>query len=325
MRDAGCVIKSPRSDSVFTHHASRSMSLIDFILNFAGLLLWLNWRALPFDPLATATPATLVGTLRRTEPARVKRWHFLATLAGLLLLRAWLYWQLGPALNWTAHLNLFATRLAFKSDSFDLMLLYSVMSFGLMLGVFWLCLLLLSMLGGDNGENPLPFRLARAHLGFVNHWATWLKLLLPLVIGFVLWWLISWPLTAWGLVPRPVSALVRLAQSGLVGLSTYLAWKYLIVGLLTLHLLHNHIYFGRHPLWAFVDLAARRLLRPLRILPLRGGKVDLTPVAGIALVFLLAYFAEAGLPPAVRDAHGRRDARAFEIPGLIDLYERVSR
>ena len=301
------------------------MSLIDFILNFACLLLWLNWRALPFDPLATATPVTLVGTLRRAEPARVKRWHFLLILAGLLLLRAWLYWELGPALDWTARLNLFATRLAFKSDSFDLMLLYSVLSFGLLLGVFWLWLLLLSMLGGGSVENPQALRLARAHLGFVANWATWLKLLLPLATGFALWWLLSWPLTAWGLVPKPVSAPVRLAQSGLVGLSAYLAWKYLIAGLLTLHLLHSYIYFGRHPVWSFVDSAARRLLRPLRVLPLRGGRVDLTPVVGIALVFLLAYFAEAGLPPARVDAHGWRESRAFEIPGLLDLYERVSR
>ena len=301
------------------------MSLIDFILNFAALLLWLNWRALPFDPLATATPATLVGTLRRVEPSRVKRWHFLAALAGLLLLRAWLYWQLGPALNWTARLNLFATHLAFASDFFGLMLLYSALSFGLLLGVFWHWLLLLSMLGGDSGEYPLPLRLARTHLGFVAHLATWKKLLLPLVVGFVLWWLLTWPLTKWGLMPRPVSAMARLAQSGLVGLSTYLAWKYLIVGLLTLHLLHSYIYFGRHPGWNFVDAAARRLLRPLRALPLRGGKVDLTPVVGILLVLLLAFFAEAGLPPARMDAKGRREPRAVEIPGLSELYERVSR
>jgi len=113
------------------------MSLIDFILNLAALLLWLNWRAVAYDPLATASPATLVGTLRRAEPARVKRWHFLAALGGLLLLRAWLGWQLGPALDWTARLNLVATRVAFKSDFFALMLLYSVLSFGLLVGIFF--------------------------------------------------------------------------------------------------------------------------------------------------------------------------------------------
>ena len=63
------------------------MGLIDFILNLAGMLLWLNWRSIRFDPLARTTPATLAGTLRRAEPPRMKRWHFLAALAALLLLR----------------------------------------------------------------------------------------------------------------------------------------------------------------------------------------------------------------------------------------------
>ena len=39
------------------------MGLIDFILNLAGVLLWLGWRSIRFDPLGRSTPATLVGTL----------------------------------------------------------------------------------------------------------------------------------------------------------------------------------------------------------------------------------------------------------------------
>jgi hypothetical protein len=301
------------------------MSLIDFILNLAGLLLWVNWRAVPRDQPRQVTPATLIGTRRRAEPARVNRWYFLAALGALLFLRAWFYWQLGPALNWTARLNLLATRLAFKSDSFGLMLLYSALSFGLLLGVFWLWLLLVSLLGGGAGENLPPLRLARAHLGAINGWSAWKRLLLPLVAGFVVWWLLTWPLAAWGVIPRPVLGMARLAQAALVGGSTYLAWKYLIAALLTLQLLHNHVYLGGHPIWNFVDVAARRLLRPVQKLPLRVAKVDLTPVVGIVLAFIFAYCAENGVPPARMDVNGRREPRAFEIPGLIDLYERASR
>ncbi len=46
------------------------MGLIDFILNLAGLLLWLNWRAAKADPLGKSKPATLIGTLRRAEPGK---------------------------------------------------------------------------------------------------------------------------------------------------------------------------------------------------------------------------------------------------------------
>lgn len=303
------------------------MSLIDVILNLAGLLLWLHWRAVPFDPLTRATPATLVGTLRRAEPTRVKRWHFLAALAGLLVFRAWLYGQLGPGLNWAPRLNLVATQLVFKSaDPHGWQpLLFSLLSFTLFLGIFFLWLLLLSLLARGSGESLLPLQLARVQLGFVSGWPAWKKLLLPLVAGLVLWWLLSWPLAAWGLIPKPGSNWTRLAQAALVGSSTYFAWQYLMAALLTFQLLHNHVYLGRHPVWNFVDLAGRRLLGPLQRLPLRVGRVDLTPVVGIVLVFLVAHLAENGVPPSRLDAKGRRETQPFAIPGLIELYERASR
>ena len=62
------------------------MGLIDFILNLAGVLLWLSWRSMGMDPLTRTTPATLVGTLRRAEPRRLKGWQFPVGLAALLLL-----------------------------------------------------------------------------------------------------------------------------------------------------------------------------------------------------------------------------------------------
>jgi uncharacterized protein YggT (Ycf19 family) len=125
------------------------------------------------------------------------------------------------------------------------------------------------------------------------------------------------------LVPKPISETSRLAQSALVGLSTYFAWEYLIVALLAVYLLHNYLYFGRHVFWNFVDETARRLLQPLR--PLRVGKVDFAPLVGIALIFLFAQFVEHGLHPTTRfDINGRPEPPAWEIPGLRGLYERLS-
>ena len=117
------------------------MGLIDFILNLAGLLLWLNWRSIRFDPLGRRMPATLIGTLRRAEPRRLRRWHLLAALGGLLLLRAALYWQIGSGVGWAAgKLDLGVIELSFRSDSFGRILLFSILSFGLTLGVFYLWL-----------------------------------------------------------------------------------------------------------------------------------------------------------------------------------------
>jgi len=269
------------------------MGLIDFILNLAGLLLWLNWRSVRFDPLGKRTPATLIGTLRRAEPRRLRRWHLLAALGGLLLLRALFYWQIGSAARWTGILNLSVITLSFRSDYFVRMLLFSIFSFGLALGVFYLWLLLLSILAGPE---PLPFhRLVRMPLGGIDRWARGVKFLLPLIVTATFWWLASWLLAWLQVIPEPVSPAHRIEESLVIGLSSYLAWKYLAGALLVLHLLNSYIYFGKHPFWGYVNAGAQTLLSPLRALPLRVGKADFAPVVGIVLVFLAAELAGRGL------------------------------
>jgi uncharacterized protein YggT (Ycf19 family) len=266
------------------------MGLIDFILNLAGLLLWLNWRSVRFDPLGKRTPATLIGTLRRAEPRRLRRWHLLAALGGLLLLRALFYWQIGSAAHWTGTLNLSVITLSFRSDYFVRMLLFSIFSFGLTLGVFYLWLLLLSILAG-----PEPFhRLVQMPLGGIDRWSRWAKFLLPLVATALLWGVVSWPF-AWLHRQQTMSMAYRIEEALVIALGSYLAWKYLIGALLVLHLLNSYIYFGKHPFWGYVNAGAQTLLSPLRALPLRVGKADFAPVVGIVLVFLAAELAGRGL------------------------------
>ena len=178
------------------------MALIDFILNLAGLLLWLNWRSVRFDPLGKRTPATLIGTLRRAEPQRLRRWHLLLALAALLFLRAVIYWQIGSATKsvWAGTLNLGVVVPAFASNSFARMALFSGLSFGVMLGVFYLWLLLLSILAGPE---PLPFhRLVRMPLGDIDRWPRWVKFLLPFIVTAGCWWLASWLLVWSQVIPR---------------------------------------------------------------------------------------------------------------------------
>ena len=271
------------------------MGYVDFILNLAGLLLWLSWRSVRFDPLGKRTPATLIGTLRRAEPKRLRRWHLLAALGGLLLLRAAFYWQIGSAFKpvWAGKLDLDVITLSFRSDFFARMLWFSIFSFGLMLGVFYLWLLLLSILAGPE---PTSFhRLVRMQLGRIDDWPRTVKFLLPLMVTAVFWWLAAWLLTWLQIIPPPVSASHRLEAALIVGLNSYLVWKYLIGALLTLHLLNSYIYFGKHPFWQYVNTEARTLLSPLRAMPLQVGKVDFAPVVGMALVFLAAELVGRGL------------------------------
>jgi uncharacterized protein YggT (Ycf19 family) len=265
------------------------MGLIDFILNLAGLLLWLNWRAAKADPLGKPKPATLLGTLRRAEPANARRWHLPAALGGLLLLRALFYWQVGSALKpvWAGTLDLGVIAPSFISSSFGRILLFSIFSFARMFGILYLWLVLLSILGG-----PMPtHRLVKMQLGEIDGWPRWIKLLLPLAVITLVWALASWPF-AW-LHTRPVmSAAHRIEESLVIALGSYLVWKFLIAALLALHLLNSYIYFGKHPFWNYVNATAKKLLWPLEKIPLRAGKADFAPVAGIALVFLLAGLGE---------------------------------
>lgn len=271
------------------------MGLIDFLLNLAGLLLWLNWLSIRYDPLARPAAATLAGTLRKAGNPRGRRWTLAAGLLGLILARAILYWHIGAAVNWSPSLRLGAITLSFPCEFFDRMLLFSALSFLTVLGIFYVWLLLLSFLG-DRGSESDPFlRLARAHLGGVARWPWPLRLLLPLVIIAAAWLALSPLLTGLQIIPPPQSWPHRFEQASVVGLGAYLAWKHLIAGLLALHILNSYVFLGNHAFWTFLTVSARSLLKPLRWLPLQLGRVDFAPLVAVALVFLLAEFGERAL------------------------------
>jgi uncharacterized protein YggT (Ycf19 family) len=183
--------------------------------------------------------------------------------------------------------------LSFRSDFFARMLWFSIFSFGLTLGVFYLWLLLLSILAGPE---PSSFhRLVRMQLGRIDGWSRGVKFLLPLMVMAMFWWLATWLLAWLQIIPQPVSATHRIEAALIVGLNSYLIWKYVIGVLLALHLLNSYIYFGKHPFWSYVNAEARILLSPLRSVPLQAGKADFAPVVGLALVFLAAELAGRGL------------------------------
>ncbi len=259
------------------------MAIIDFILNLAGLLLWLNWRSIRFDPLTRRTPATLMGTLRPAAPKKIRRWHLLLLIAGLLFLRAVIYYWIGSAVNWTGQLDFGVVVLSCRSDWFLRILGFSFFSFGLTLVIFYLCLLPLSLLAGPD---PIH-RLVKIPLGRVDDWPRWAKLILPFVAGALCWWLASWAFNGLQILPAE-SLAARFEQSLLIGLGSYLVWKFPLGAILMLHLLNSYIYFGKHPSWKYINATAQTLLLPLQKIPLRIGKVDFAPLIGLVVVFSMA-------------------------------------
>jgi len=264
------------------------MALIDFILNLVALLFWLNWLAVQFDPLVKTSAASLAGTLRKADPAGPRRWKYLAALALLLAGRAIAYWEFGGAFHSKLGLDLGIVNLSFRSDLWARPLLFSLLSFALTLGVFYLWLLLLSVVNARVPDTDPFQKLLRVHFRWLEPWPGFVKLILPFLAGGLLWLALQPLLASLAIVPRTRSFTQLLEQGALMGAAAYLAWKYLIVGVLLLHLLNSYVYLGNSSFWNFLNLTARNLMQPLRWLPLRIGKVDFLPVAGIALVFLAA-------------------------------------
>jgi len=272
------------------------MGLINLILNLAGLLLWLNWCSVPFDPLAQPSAKTLLGTLRRAGPRGWGRWRFLAALAALLLIRPLFYWQIGSALNWTPDLNLAAIVLPFRSELPGRMFLFSLFSFAVTLAIFYLWLLFLALINRRVADGDPFQKLVQAHLGRAGRWPRAVLWPLPLVAAGAIWLVLHPLLAHWDIAPATRSWPQLLVQALLMGTGAYLPLKYLIAGFLFAHLLTSYVYLGNHPVWNYVNVTARHLLAPLRWMPLRLGKLDFTPLAGIVLVFLAAEFVLHWLP-----------------------------
>jgi uncharacterized protein YggT (Ycf19 family) len=285
------------------------LDAIDFILNVAGLLLWLSWRSVRLDPFNRGTPATLAGTVRRAEPMRLKRWHFLAALAGLLLIRAFFYEHIGPAANWTPKLDLALVTPAFplviRGHAFFLSaVLFSALSFVRILVVFYFWLLVIAVIN-RHVTNPDPLqKLLTLQLGRAARWHWFVQLILPFVVSTALW-IMFFPLLKFIGVMTPVrSNAVLAAQGVMLGLVLYLSLRYLLIAFLAVYVIINYVYFGTNPVWDFIGTTSRNILSPLNYLPLRFGKLDLAPLIAIALVVLLLFYP---VPGKVIDFLNRRD------------------
>ncbi|MEY2467118.1 MAG: hypothetical protein QOD03_1639 [Verrucomicrobiota bacterium] len=262
------------------------MSLIDFILNIAALLLWLNWRSAGLDPL---TPATLTGTLRRIESPRFKRSHFLIALGILLLVRAVFYGVVGPAINWTPKLNLVIVTLAFPSHVFFSVLLFSVLSFVRVALVFYFWLLALSIINRNRAEADPLQKMLLLQLGRVTRWPNWAQLIAPVLIVGALWVVLHPVLVYASVVSRVQSNLHLIEQGLLVGAVIYFSLKFLLPAFLFVYLIATYVYLGKSLLWDFITLTSINLLKPFERLPLAIGKVDLKPILAIILILLLLH------------------------------------
>jgi len=271
------------------------VSFLDLILNLAALLLWLNWRAVELSAATQPSVLSLASALKRAEPRPTKRRNYLVSLVLLLAARSLFYWKAGPPLNWTPLLPLGTVALPFHSDSLLRMFLFSTLSFIVTLGIFYLGLVLLSVVNRKIADSDPIQRIVRLQLGGFARLPLTVQIAAPALGVAVLWLVLNPPLARMGLVPSgtPLGALSQ--QSLAVGLGVFLCWKYFIAVLLAAYSLNSYVYLGNSPVWNFVSVTGRNLLAPLRWLPLGIGKADLAPAAGIVVVLVAAHFLGRGL------------------------------
>jgi uncharacterized protein YggT (Ycf19 family) len=278
------------------------MSALDFLLNLAGLLLWLSWRSLRFAPQLRSSAGSLVGTLKPTEFGKFRGWPFLAGLAALLLVRAWGYWQIGGPAGWIPKLHLGWVVLAFPRDSLPAVALFSLLSLIRLCLVFYFWLLVLCIVNRNSPEPDPVQAMLRLHLGSLARWPWALKLVLLPVLAAAFWIAIHPLLTRLNMTDPALSFLHLLEQGLLVGGRLFVTLKFLLPAFLFLYLVASYIYFGKHPVWDFVFNTAKNLLAPFRSLPLRFAKLDFAPIAAVGLLFLVLEW----LPNVIDDVLARQ-------------------
>ena len=276
--------------------AARRMKWLDWMVNLAGLLLWLGWRGFGALPVSTRPALTLASNLRPAgRGASRSRWA-LPSLFALLLGRAVLHHefplQFAEAVIWSPG----AVSVTFRSDLLGRMLAYSFLG--------WFEVLLITYLGlavfaglrrTDKDPDPLT-RSVRAELGWLSRWPVPLAPIPFLLVAAMLWMGIAGWLADSALLPPFVSTGHRLQQSAVVAMGFLPPLKWPLVAACLFRFLLDHVYLGTSPFWEYAHETGGRLVRWLRWLPLRLGSLDLAPLVAAAAYWAAGYFLEGAIP-----------------------------
>lgn len=258
------------------------MKTVDWLLNFASILIWIRWLA--FFKTPTHVHLTLA-TIVKPADNRVKRSYFpLFVILLILVGRAIFYYYTAPMTKWNPTLDLIAITIPFKSEFLFRILLYSFLSFLLFLIVFYFWLFFLSALNYKE-EHDQIHRNIIYHLGLFGHTPALIKLIIPFIACAFLWVIFGSVFSAIGILEKPPSLGKFILQSGLLSLCLLFSLKYLIIVICALYLVYFYIYLGPHPIWTYIGMTGKRLLKPVKWI--RIGEIDFSPlVMSLAIVWL---------------------------------------
>jgi uncharacterized protein YggT (Ycf19 family) len=258
------------------------MSFVDCILNLTALILWLNWRSVSLRSIVPASTVTIATTVRSAGLSRL-RWVYLCATLLLLILRAGIYQGLGPSIRWVPGLDFGPMLVVFRSDQFQKIFLFSFLSFGFTLALFYFSLLVLAIINRGVSDAVPEQRWIRLHLGLLGRAPLMFQFFAPFIISVAAWLALHPLLTGLGMLPETARR-QTFGQAALVGLFAYESWKFVTVGFLLLHFINSYVYLGNLPLLNFVNLTCQRMLRVFSWLPLRVGRIDFRPLLMACLI-----------------------------------------
>ena len=265
------------------------MGFLDLILNITAIFLWVDWRKRVSASGSKHRVPEWGYASRPVYRPRMKRWKPLLILLVLLVGRPFLYWEFGTAAGWTAMLKLGAVSIPFRPDQLLAIHLFSWSSFVQALLSFYICLILLGILnkGNHGSENNFVHRLVQLLVGSLESWPVLFRAALPAVVVAPLWFILCATLEGAHIIPGQESWKIGFHESLVGGLCAYLPWCHLLAGLVFIYFLNSYIYMGPAPRWNYLHGITRKALAPLYLLPLQISKIDFTPVAGMAIIFLI--------------------------------------
>jgi hypothetical protein len=258
------------------------MEFVDLFLNLAGLLMWVSWRGI-HGLEAAGSAGTILGNLRAASRARDPRWGYLVGLIGMLVFRAMIYRQVGPALPWHPSWEGPTVTLSFRADSFARMLSYSVLSFGWLLSIWYTAWVAVLVINRPPRDRDGVTRAIRKQLGLIGSLPTPVLVLLPPVLAASAWGVVGWLAAEYRIMPALRDGTHLVQQAVVVGLSHYTVLRWFVVGLLGLHLLNLYVYLGNHAFWDFVQQTGERLSRPFAFF--RLGQMDLSALPAILVAW----------------------------------------
>ena len=269
------------------------MAALDFFISLAALLLWLSWRGIGTEQ-ASGPAGTLLANLRPAHRSPAGRHGYLVGLIGLLLGRAILYRQFGPAFDWHPTWSPGPVTLVFRSDHLARMLVASLLGFAWVLFGLLAAACLVAALHRPPQDKDALTREIRRRLGWMAYLPAVILLVIPSLILGVVWLVFGWLAARVGWLPALHGGAHLGQQAVVVGMGGVLVWKWPLTVVLVLHFLNSYVFFGASPVWDFIQQTGGRICRPLAFM--RLGRLNLAPLFVLGWVWLIAGLLGSGVP-----------------------------